>query len=95
MKYCCEYAYFCPARDAVACYAHGGADPCCEEEQRHECLRDMYGGEDGLMYGDGFVCLRCGNYEAVGVAHEPATTAGFPRRYGPRRTSWLAPVEEQ
>lgn len=50
MKYCCEYAYFCPARGAVACYAHGGADPCCEEEQRHECLRDMYGGEDGLMY---------------------------------------------
>jgi hypothetical protein len=30
--------------------------------------------EDGLMYGDGFVCLRCGNCEAVGVAEGPDTS---------------------
>ncbi|WP_143465357.1 hypothetical protein [Kribbella sp. ALI-6-A] len=83
MKYCCDYAYLCPARDAVACYAHGGADPCCADESAHACLEDMYGGEDGLMYGDGFVCRRCGNYELTGLEHQPASEPGFPRKYPP------------
>jgi hypothetical protein len=89
VKYCCEYAYGCPERVAVVCYVHGGEDPCCLDEGAHECLEDMYGSEDGLMLGDGFRCLRCGNYEMVGVAHGPATEPGFPRKQGLPRESWL------
>lgn len=49
----------------------------------------MYGSEDGLWFGDGFVCYRCGNYEAVGNPHGPPLP-GFPRKTGPaRRGSWL------
>ncbi|GAB2571080.1 hypothetical protein [Kribbella endophytica] len=83
MKYCCDYAYSCPERGAVACYAHGGSDPCCGDEQAHECLRDMYGSEDGLTYGDGFFCRRCGNYELTGLEHERAKEPGFPAKYAP------------
>jgi hypothetical protein len=54
----------------------------------------MYGSEDGLMLGDGFRCLRCGNYEMVGVAHGPATEAGFPRRQGFPREQWLEVPDE-
>ncbi|MBB5840960.1 hypothetical protein [Kribbella italica] len=43
----------------------------------------MYGGEDGLMFGDGFACRRCGNYELTGLEHEPAKEPGFPRKYPP------------
>ncbi|GAA0953158.1 hypothetical protein GCM10009554_57150 [Kribbella koreensis] len=89
VKYCCEYAYGCPERVAVVCYVHGGEDPCCLDEGAHECLEDMYGSEDGLMLGDGFVCLRCGNYEMVGLAHGPATEPGFPRKQGLPREHWL------
>ncbi|MEU4391268.1 hypothetical protein [Kribbella sp. NPDC023855] len=94
MKYCCEYAYRCPERAAVACYVHGGADPCCSDEAAHTCLRDMYGSEDGLMFGDGFQCLRCGNYELVGMEHEPASEPGFPRRQGLPREHWFEVPEE-
>ena len=80
MKYCCEYAYWCPTVKAVKCYVHGGFVKCCEHEDLHECLADMYGSEDGLRFGDGFMCLRCGNYEAVGNPHEPAKEPGFPER---------------
>ena len=87
---CCEYAYWCPASKAVKCYVHGGFDKCCTDEDRHECLPTMYGSEDGLRLGDGFMCYRCGNYVAVGVRHESATQPGFPRRSGPpRRGTWL------
>lgn len=78
MKYCCDLAYFCPDRNAITCYRHGGTDPCCPDEQAHRCLRDTYGSEDGLMFGDGFSCSRCGNYELVGMEHEPPSEPGFP-----------------
>jgi hypothetical protein len=45
----------------------------------------MYGSEDGLMYGDGFRCWRCGNYELVGMAHQPATEPGYPKKRPPQR----------
>jgi hypothetical protein len=48
----------------------------------------MYGSEDGIGFGDGFVCLRCGNYEVAGNPHDPPG-AGFPRTTGPPRDSWL------
>ncbi len=88
-KYCCDYAYWCPTQEAVGCFVHG-PDVCCDHEELHECLADQYGAEDGISFGDGFVCMRCGNYEIVGVKHSPATEPGFPRRTGPSRTgSWL------
>jgi hypothetical protein len=89
VKYCCEYAYHCPRRDAGRCYVHD-TEPCCDHEEAHTCLWDMFGDEDGLSFGDGFVCLRCGNYEVVGVQHGPPQKPGFPRRAGPpRKGSWL------
>jgi hypothetical protein len=85
---CCDYRYFCPTRNEERCYAHGDFEVCCEREDLHECLRDPFGG-DGLMLGDGFMCMRCGNYEPVGVRHDPALP-GFPRKTGPpRHGSWL------
>jgi len=89
VKYCCEYAYWCPTSGRAKCYAHDGLDVCCEREDLHECLSDMHGGDDGLMFGDGFMCLRCGNYEAAGNPHLPAQP-GYPKKIGPaRRGSWL------
>ncbi len=89
MKYCCEYAYWCPSSSAVKCYAHGQFEKCCDQEDLHECLWDMYGSEDGLAFGDGFTCLRCGNYEVVGNFHDPPQP-DFPRKTGlPRRGTWL------
>lgn len=55
----------------------------------------MYGSEDGLMFGDGFVCLRCGNYELVGLDHAPPTEPGFPRKQGPARTGWFTAPERE
>ena len=89
MKYCCEYIYYCPDRDIDLCLEHDRVESCCDKELEHECLADMYGSEDGLMFGDGFVCLRCGNYELVGLAHGPATEPGFPRKSGAGRTGWF------
>jgi hypothetical protein len=89
MNTCCEYAYWCPTVKEKRCYAHGGFEVCCAQEDLHECLSTMYGDEDGLMLGDGYMCLRCGNYEVVGVPHEPPKPP-FPRKTGPpRRGSWL------
>src|SRR5580704_7528355 len=90
MKYCCGYAYHCPQRNATHCYVHD-PEPDCGQEESHTCLSDMYGEEDGLRFGDGFVCLRCGNYEWVGPGrHDPPQKQGFPRRTGPpRRGTWL------
>jgi hypothetical protein len=86
---CCEYEYFCPTVNAVKCYAHGGFDKCCDREELHECVSNMYGSDDGLMFGDGFICYRCGNYEAVGN-HHGLPRPGFPRKTGPpRRGTWL------
>jgi hypothetical protein len=88
VKYCCEYAYWCPAALEVHCYVHGGVGACCRHEDLHECLPDMYGSEDELMFGDGFMCLRCGDHEAVGNPHHPPAP-GYPKKSGPPRTSWL------
>lgn len=89
VKYCCGYAYWCPTAKSVRCFAHGGFEECCALEDLHECLSDMYGSEDGLMFGDGFMCLRCGNYEVVGNHHD-LPHPGFPRKQGPpRRGTWL------
>ena len=32
------------------------------------------------MFGDGYVCLRCGNYEPVGVVPHDPPQPGFPRK---------------
>ncbi len=88
MKYCCAYAYHCPSTQRVRCYAHDRLTSCCDQEALHECLPDMYGAEDGLHFGDGFTCYRCGNYELVGSRHDPPAP-GFPRKTGPGRRSWL------
>lgn len=88
MNTCCDYAYWCPTARDVKCYAHGGYEQCCEREELHECLPDMYGSEDGIGFGDGFICLRCGNYEAAGNPHGPPAP-GFPRKTGPPRKGTL------
>ena len=84
MNTCCGYAYWCPTSARIKCYAHGGFEQCCEREDLHECLTGMYGGEDGIGFGDGYICLRCGNYELAGNPHEPPAP-GFPRKTGPPR----------
>jgi hypothetical protein len=78
VKYCCPLAYYCPEREQVTCYRHGGTEPCCTDEQAHECLEDMYGAGDEMVLGDGFMCARCGNYAMTGVEHEPPSESGYP-----------------
>ncbi|WP_344157104.1 hypothetical protein [Kribbella yunnanensis] len=50
-------------------------------EDEHECLDDMYGAEDGMSLGDGYICERCGDYVMTGVSHGPETEEGFPRKH--------------
>ncbi len=88
MNTCCEYAYWCPTSGAVKCYAHGGFEQCCDREDLHECLLGMYGSEDGVGFGDGFICYRCGNYEIAGNPHGPPQP-GFPCKTGPPRRGTL------
>lgn len=52
----------------------------------------MYGSEDGIGFGDGFICLRCGNYEAASPAPHGPPGPGFPRKTGPpRKDTFLDP----